>query len=714
MKWIKRTAILFVCAIMITVFMHAIPSSAGTTGKKVRVGWHEAPYFIEDESGRRTGYTYDYQQKIAAYTGWNYEYVEGSWGELMQKLMDGEIDMMGNVSYMDERAGHMLYSSIPMGTESYYLMVPPGGDAIKTDDYSSVNGKKIGVAKGTIQSKLIRDWMQTHGVQAQIIEVTTQETESLKHLGSEFDGYVTMDVHVNNKVAVPAWKIGSSDFFFALSKSRSDLLNDLNYAMSRIQDENKFFEEELHEKYLKSADAERYISDREKEWLEKHGTIRVGYQDNYLAFCAKDEETGELTGALRDYLDYASTALENVKLDFEPHAYPTASEAIEALKDGEIDCVFPANLTYHDSEELGVVMTPALMSTEMDAVVRASEQKEFLHKKDVKVAVNKGNTNYDLFLREHYPDWETKYYDDTPTGLDAVAAGDADCVIISNYRFSNISKQCESLHLTTVYTGVDMDYYLAVRKGDTDLYSILSRITSIVPDAAVHTALTYYSTEDVKTGFFDYILDHLFIVMAVIAAVLAVIVVLLMRSRRAEKKAREEERIVDALNQKVYVDALTSVQNQRAFEASIQKLQERIDSGEDLEFAIGIFDCDNLKKINDQYGHERGNEYLKNAATLICKIFQRSPVFRIGGDEFAIILLNQEFRNREALLSRFEKEMYRKSVTEADPWGQTRVSTGIAVYDRGMDYSVSETVARADKIMYANKRAGKRKGDTSW
>ena len=134
--------------------------------------------------------------------------------------------------------------------------------------------------------------------------------------------------------------------------------------------------------------------------------------------------------------------------------------------------MFPANLTSYDAEKLGVVMTPALMRTEMDAVVRAAEQKEFIRKQDVIVAVNEGNTNYDMFLADHYPGWQRSYFKDTPTGLDAVAAGEADCVIISNYRFNNIARQCEKLHLTTVYTGVDMDSSVndTVRRADRLMY----------------------------------------------------------------------------------------------------------------------------------------------------------------------------------------------------------------------------------------------------
>jgi ABC-type amino acid transport substrate-binding protein len=185
--------------------------------------------------------------------------------------------------------------------------------------------------------------------------------------------------------------------------------------------------------------------------------------------------------------------MENADLEFEAAAFPTAAGAMKALENGEIDCVFPANLSYYDSEELGVVTTPALMRTEMDAVVRAAEQKEFIRKRDVVVAVNEGNTNYDMFLADHYPGWKRAYFPDTPTGLDAVAAGQADCVIISNYRFSDIARQCSRLNLTTVYTGVEMDYCLAVKEGSTILYSILSRLIRQIPESTVNAALNYYS-----------------------------------------------------------------------------------------------------------------------------------------------------------------------------------------------------------------------------
>ena len=699
-------AAFLLCAV-VTATAAPLTARAQTPEKTVRVGWHEEPYFITDQYGRYSGYTYDYQQKLVAYTGWTYEYVTGNWSELMQMLKNGEIDLMGNVSYTEERARDMLYASLPMGTEIYYLFVDANGTDIKEEDLSSLNGKRVGVAKGSIQSELLRSWTEKYGVSPEIVETIGTEDESLLMLGEELDAFVTMDVKRDSENAEPVWKIGSSDFFFAVSKDRPDLLTELNAAMSRIQDENKYFNQQLNDKYLGSTEVNRFLTDQEKAWLVDHGTVRVGYQDNYLAFCAEDSATGALTGALKDYLDYASTAFENAHVEFRASAYPTAAAAIEALKNGEVDCMFPANLTEYESETLGIVMTPALMSTEMDAVVRASEKKEFVRKEQVTVAVNEGNTNYVMFLADHFPGWQIRYYADTPAGLEGIAAGEADCVILSNYRYNNIAKQCEKLRLTTVYTGIDMDYCLGVRRGESELYSILAKTTALVPNSTIHTALTYYSSEDVKTSFSDLLKDNLFIVMTAIAAILIVILVLLLRSLRAERKAIEEERMIRVLNKKAFVDALTSVRNKGAYAEYIDELQKRVDQEEGLEFAIGVFDCDNLKSVNDQHGHDKGDEYLKGASRLICRVFQHSPVFRIGGDEFAVVLMGEDFQNREELVERFNREKEEISSSKTNAWEQVRIALGIAVYDEHTDASVIDTSRRADKIMYANKRAGK-------
>lgn len=694
---------------VVAVFSMPVPVSAEKSKKTVRVGWHESPHFITDQYGRKTGYSYEYQRKVAAYTGWDYQYVNGTWSDLMEMLKKGEIDLLSDVSYTEERTQDILYSSIPMGTEVYYVFVSSKNNEISSKDISTLNGKKIGVTLGTVQKDFLLNWEKAHGINAELVEFKGDQEDSFKELGKTVDAVVTMDTYGSAENVVPVCKIGSSDFYFAVSKKRLDLLNELEAALNQIQDENKYYNQQLHDKYLKNTETSKFLNEAEKEWLSGHGTIRIGYQDNYLAFCAKDPVNGELTGALKDYLDYASQVFANYGLKFQPVCYPTSSAAIEALQKGEVDCVFPGNLTDYDAEQLGLVMTPALMRTEMVAVVRASEQKEFLMKTPIIVAVNEGNTNYDIFLADHYPQWKRKYFRDTPAGLDAISKGEADCVIISGYRYSNISKQCEKLRLTTVYTGVEMDYCFAVAAGRTELYSILSRITTVVPDSVVHTALTYYSTEDVRTGLLDVVKDNIFIILSVVAVILLIISDLIIHIFKAERKVIEKDNEVKDLNRKVFVDSLTSVRNKGAYTDYIKRLQERLDKDDDIDLAVAVFDCNNLKQVNDQYGHEKGDIYLRNACQFVCKVFDHSPVFRIGGDEFVVFLMNEDFKNREKLLHQFDNKQREINLSAENKWDEIDIAYGLAIYDSDIDDYLTDTVNRADKIMYDNKAKAKSK-----
>lgn len=166
---------------------------------------------------------------------------------------------------------------------------------------------------------------------------------------------------------------------------------------------------------------------------------------------------------------------------------------------------------------------------------------------------------------------------------------------------------------------------------------------------------------------------------------------------------------ISDLNKRVYVDALTSVRNKGAYSTFIEELQESLDSAEgEVAFAAGVFDCDNLKVINDRFGHEKGDVYLTTACRLICRVFQHSPVFRIGGDEFSVILQNDDLKNRDALARQFSEAMRDINASAANEWEQVHVAMGIAAYDAQSDHSVNDVLRRADELMYENKRMRKK------
>lgn len=146
-------------------------------------------------------------------------------------------------------------------------------------------------------------------------------------------------------------------------------------------------------------------------------------------------------------------------------------------------------------------------------------------------------------------------------------------------------------------------------------------------------------------------------------------------------------------------DALTGVKNKYAYVQAEEKLDHEITGGCAAEFAVAVADINGLKKINDSKGHNAGDEYIKRACHMICMVFKHSPVFRVGGDEFAVILRGEDYENRDELLSALNESV---AVNEAK--GDVTVAVGLSEFDRGTDIRVQDVFDRADKDMYRKKK----------
>ena len=699
----RRFAALILCCVLAAAFMLPMLAHANSNTKTVRVGWYVSPFNMMDKYGRRSGYAYEYQEKIAAYTGWKYEYVEASWSDLMQMLIDGEIDIMSDVSYTEERSELILYPSLSMGTEDYYIFISNDNTEYTPGDYSWFNGKKVGVNKGSIQTGFFKEWEKNNNVQAELIEVTVTEEASFQMLkDGRLDAFITLDVYGGVFTAIPAVKIGSSDYYFGVNKNRPDLLDELNAALNRIQEENPFYTKQLYEKYVSALGANVFLSADEKDWLSGHGAVRIGYLDNFLAYCAADEKTGELTGALKDYLDDASVCFANAELNFEPVAYNSAASALEALRNGEVDCMFPSNLSTSDGEELDLIMTPSVMTTEVYALVRKADQHTFFQKEQITAAVEAGDPNSVVVVKDHFPDWQWKDYKDIQACLKAVSSGEADCVLIGNYQYENLSRQCNKLNLIQLPTGKNVDYYIAVRRGYTELYSILTKTTGIVSKTNINSALSYYSSEDARNTLLDFIRDNPAVDIAVAAVVAALLVVILAQWRviRAKKEIEKSHHQVEDLNKQVVVDALTHVRNKAGYEQWERKINEAIKLGEQGPFAVVVCDINDLKIVNDQFGHKEGDVCIQNCSSKICNVFSHSPVFRVGGDEFIVFLSGEDFYRRNDLLNQINAVPKDRSRIRV---GET-ISAGMAEYDKDKHSSLQSVAEEADKAMYERKQ----------
>jgi len=162
------------------------------------------------------------------------------------------------------------------------------------------------------------------------------------------------------------------------------------------------------------------------------------------------------------------------------------------------------------------------------------------------------------------------------------------------------------------------------------------------------------------------------------------------------------------MSELAHKDALTGIRNKTAYDKEIIKLEREILRNSELQFGIAMIDLNFLKKINDTYGHEKGNEAIKELCRIVCKVFCHSPVFRIGGDEFVVVLWGSDFNDRDQLVLEFAQILKEKDAdTTLEPWEKISAAIGVATYDASQDTTVNDVFKRADTLMYENKKAMK-------
>ena len=706
---ILRTAALLLIALLANMLMslsvHADDGSGANQSKVVRVGWYDSAYCYTDQFGRRRGIAYEYQQCIAAHTGWVYEYVEGSWPNLFQMLMNGEIDLLSDVSYVKEREEHMLFSNLPMGTESYYSFVIPENDSVSPEDLSTYNGKHVGVNKNSIQSGMLRDWAARNGLDIDIEYITNTGDEAVDRLKQgDLDALVALDGYGARYQIEPVSKIGSSDFFFAVNKKRPDILNELNKAMFAIHDEDPLYNHRLTEEYLLLTKTNAYISPDLEAWLAKHDTITIGYVDNFLPFCARDKKTGELTGALKDYLEAAATRLKNAEIHFETMPFASAEDALAALKRGEVDTIFPVNISSDDGEKHGLFPISPLINTEMTLLVRPDNPVVGMPNMNLTVAINAGNTSYETFIKDSAPNWIIKSCSPVEECFREVKKGEADSLIVPSYRLNQFEELTDNYGLVHMHTGATMGMSFAVKRDASELYAVLSKLVHMVSADDMQYAIASYAYRNHKVSVMDVLKSHWIAVIILIVSIFSVIQFLLIKKLRAERKINEQQQKLISVTRIAYRDPLTGVKSKNAYNEACQEMNDRISNGEVTAFAAVLFDLNNLKIVNDTKGHNAGDTYIKKACHIICQTFSHCPIFRIGGDEFVAIMERIDYEHREEIFSAFDKLMNYHAEK-----GEMSIAFGYSCFDPKTDKNIKTVVERADRNMYKHKKLLKSK-----
>ena len=558
----KKSAVLFVCILVVfgiwmMLSVHCLAAEknndeAQTTEQKIiRVGSFEDTFNYADKNGVRRGYGYELMQALAGYTGWEFEYVKCDWSNCFDKLENGEIDVMGDISYTDERAQKMFFSDEPMGEEKYILYADLSNIDIGTSDFKFMDGKRVGVLMGTEPEIMLTEWENKNGIHTEHVNVDNNEDVEKKLANHEIDCFVSLEESIWSEQGISSvTTIGKSGIYFAINKERSDIKTELDYAMRQLEQDSPFFKADLYKKYF-TLDYNQSLTGGEKSWLEEHGDIRIGFLNNDSAIFSMDEETGELTGMLSEYVSYAKDCLGDQTLKFNIQEYDDYSEMLQALQEHEIDMIFYAGRNPDLAEKKGYTLTNTAWTYSLMAV---TDEKYFNEDESYTVAVPKEQEALKQHIAFSYPQWELVEYDSLADAADMVMNETADCFLMgtSQAMIYDNNRDFKSVPLTKT-----MEACFAVSGGEGTLLSILNKTLKAMPSDMLTSALAIYDSTADKVTFLDFVKDNMlaFFVTAgfFVLSIIGIILVLLRKARKAEAAAKLAANDTQKLNDKLEI-----------------------------------------------------------------------------------------------------------------------------------------------------------------
>ena len=523
----------FLCLFLLFTLLPVPAAAKETQSETVKVGWYEDSYNITGENGERTGYGYEYQQSVAAYTGWAYEYINAGWSDLLKMMQNGELDLMSGVSYTDERAESMLFSEFPMGEEKYYLYADVRNTDISASDLETLEGKRVGLLEGSIHATQFYEWEDEHNMHLQHVPITGLEDAVEKLDNNEIDCVVSAETPQLVELGLSSIVVtGGSNIYFVINKNRPDLKEELDNAMRQLQYDKPFYADELYQRYLSAASAS-VLSGDEKDWLAQHGAIRIGWLDHDSGVSSLDTKSGKPVGVINDYVEFAEDCLEDQELNFELIEFDSQDEELQALKDGKIDMIFHFSQTPYAAEDNDFILSNTVLTMNMAAV---TAEDYFDENAQNSVAVEKGNLLLKWYLAYNYPEWKVVEYDTSGQAEKAVRNGEADCLISET---GQLTKYIEDSKLHSVFLTQPGDSAFAVCRENTLLLSVLNKTLKTMPSSMLTGSLSMYENTLREVTLTDFIKEHLLVFLLVILFVLMLILGSLRRSKAAEAKAKQ-------------------------------------------------------------------------------------------------------------------------------------------------------------------------------
>lgn len=508
---------------------------------------------------------------------------------------------------------------------------------------------------------------------------------------------------------MPIISIGFSDYYFAVSKRRPDLLKELNAALYEIQNTEVDYNNLLVSRYQKKMSNSLLLEEKEEDWLADHDNIiKIGYLNDNLPYSVQAED-GEMRGVMRTLAD---TLEQEFKITVEAQCYETSKQLNFALEQGEVDAIGPVYSDFYLAEQRNYVLTNSFLSTTPVIIFKTPDSKTY---SDV-IAVSNESLFPEDVVHILYPDAEVYLCDGIEESLEAVASGKADSTLVTSIRLNVLRQYHVMDELQFADTAVQSEICLATTKENRVSAGILNKGIILASDTLNGVALAENSYVEKTITFGDFIKAHMTAVFGGIGIVILflgiMIYQLFVNGKKLSAALKEAEREKEyayklylnnnELKVKANQDALTNIGNRHFF---FTKMEEMLAQNE--KFVFCYCDLDNLKYINDKYGHTEGDCYIRHFVDIVKGHIRAEDIFaRIGGDEFCIILRRckheialKKIQQMQTLFSSDHTKGYPKSF-----------SCGIIeVPEEHDEIEVMEILKQADELMYEQKKEHKKK-----
>lgn len=654
---------------------------------------------IKDDKGnitRRLGYGYDLLQTIGQYENMNYTYDKCNRAEGLEKLKNGEVDLMLGISKTDERAkSGVLFPQLPMGTETYYLYTTEEhqDDYI---DYSNIEGKTIAVEKSSILATELDSWNTENDLHLNIVEFDTQLDNNfdqiLKDTNADLIAYCDIYLTMSSGL-YPVCEFGASEIYLAVSSNRKDLLDLINSGQTSILLDNQAYLTDLASKYFNDTPTRRMLSSLEKTWILQNKVLNIGYYD-YFPFVTDKDNSAEGV-----FVEVLKSIFEkfNIEVEFKYQKYSEYSKMINDLRNGTLDLIMPSYGSIYKAENENVLVTQSVIASKIK-IIYANEKFDNVFDDGITsgytIAILEDSPLQKNFVNEYLPNCNVLICADLADCLKNVKNGKADFTIISNYRQSTWLSEKDNYYVKD--TDYIVNYKYAVSNESNSLLTIINRGLNIIGSENIQNYMVSYieKNQTVPFSFGDFVKNHIAMVIVIVIILVVVIMIALYWGITKTKVRHNLERLVTH-------DPLTGILNRRAYNHALQSLKK---TQIPHDFVVYVSDIDNLKQTNDTIGHDAGDELIKTYADIVNRYFsQIGTLYKTGGDEFIGLL----YTDKETLIDVMDEIKNICSYYKGELIDKVDFSYGIAFASDYENPNIDKLFHIAENAMYKLKESKK-------